>query len=360
MTQTGAAGHRTYLRPTALHRGLEALALAAAGRAVPLLGGRVACSLFEEIVWPANVAPTSRWLAVGTLDRRHPHLVPLAAARPSPFDRPRLMGVLNVTPDSFSDGGEHAGAEAAVAHGLRLAAEGADVVDVGGESTRPGAREVPAEEELRRVLPVVERLAAAGVAVSIDTRKAAVMRAAVAAGAKLINDVSALTHDPASLQAAAESGAWVVLVHLQGTPETMNLAPRYERCALEVFDHLAGRVAACEAAGIARERLIVDPGLCFGKHEPENLDLLRNLALFHGLGVPVLLGVSRKGWTEALELGWPPRERLPATLAATLWALDRGVQLFRVHDVAAHRQLLTAWEALADARPERGEREGPR
>lgn len=348
-------GHptRTYLRPAALHVGTDAHGLITAGRGLPVLGGRLACSLFERIVWNEADDLSSEWLPAEALAPESKTLARLSAARPPPFDRPRLMGVLNVTPDSFSDGGEHQEVEAAVAHGLRLVAEGADIVDVGGESTRPGAREVPAADELRRVLPVVEHLAAAGVYVSIDTRKPEVMRAAVAAGARIINDVSGLSHDPASVETAAATGAGIVLMHMQGTPETMNLGPRYRHCALEVFDHLAQRIAACEAAGIARERLIVDPGLCFGKHEPENLDLLRNLALFHGLGVPVLLGVSRKGWTAAIEAGWPPRERLPATLAATLWALHHGIQLFRVHDVAAHRQLLTAWSALAD--PEVGQ-----
>jgi dihydropteroate synthase len=316
-----------------------------------MLGGRLACSLLEEIAWPENGEPTRRWLNADAFDRRNPLLERFTRTRPPPFDRPRLMGILNVTPDSFSDGGEHAEAGAAVARGLRLAAEGVDVVDVGGESTRPGAAEVPVEEELRRVLPVVEGLAAAGVTVSIDTRKAAVMRAAVAAGARIINDVSGLGHDPGSLEAAAESGALVVLMHMRGTPATMNLAPCYRHCALEVFDELAARIEACIAAGIGHERLVVDPGLCFGKHEPDNLDLLRNLALFHGLGTPVLLGASRKGWIAAIEAGWTPKERLPSTLAATLWALNQGVQVFRVHDVAAHRQLLTAWQALADPDP---------
>lgn len=359
MNRAAPTASRVRLRPAALHWGTTAAALVGAGRARPLLGGRAACSLFEEVVWPEEGEPAGRWLPAEAVEDQHPALARLAAARPSPFDRPRLMGILNVTPDSFSDGGAHADVEAAVAHGLRLAAEGADVVDVGGESTRPGAREVPAEEELRRVLPVVGRLAAAGATVSIDTRKAAVMRAAVAAGARIVNDVSGLAHDPASLETVAATGALVVLMHLPGTPETMNATPLgYRRgCALEVLDHLAGRIEACEAAGVARGRLIVDPGLCFGKHEPDNLDLVRNLALFHGLGCPVLLGASRKGWTAALEEGWPPKERLPATLGIAWHALGQGVQLLRVHDVAAHRQLLTAWQALADA-PVDGERTG--
>ena len=310
--------------------------------AVPLLGGRLACTHVRVIEWQPGGPRRDTWCAAAEIEWP----AAFTAPRPAPFDRPRLMGILNVTPDSFSDGGTHADAKAAIAHGLRLAAMGADIVDVGGESTRPGANEVPAATELRRVLPVVEALVAAGVVVSIDTRKAAVMRAALAAGATILNDVSGLSHDPDSLALAAASGAWVVLMHMAGPPATMNLAPRWEQCALEVHDWLAGRIEACVAAGIARARIVADPGLCFGKHEPHNLDLLRHLALFHVLGCPVMLGASRKGWTAALETGWAPAERLPASLAAAQWALDRGVQLLRVHDVAAHRQLLMAWSAL--------------
>ena len=334
----------SYLRPAALHVGPEAGRLLASGRAEPLLGGTFACSMVESIAWAPDQPRRSQWLAAGVV------AWPEAwrAARPAPFDRPRLMGVVNVTPDSFSDGGRHAGIAAAVEHGLRLAGEGATIVDVGGESTRPGAEPVPVAEELWRVLPVVEALTAGGVTVSIDTRKAAVMAAAVSAGAAIINDVSGLTFDPDATRVAAESGAFVVLMHMAGKPATMNLAPSWEQCALQVYDWLAGRIAACFAAGIGRERLIVDPGLCFGKHEPDNLDLLRNLTLLHGLGCPVLLGASRKGWTAALETGWTATERLPATLVAAQLALGQGVQLLRVHDVAAHAQLLTAWRALAD------------
>ena len=198
------------------------------------------------------------------------------------------------------------------------------------------------------MVPVIEALARAGVTVSIDTRKAEVMAAALRAGARIINDVSGLTHDPRAIEVAAASDAFVVLMHMAGEPATMNEAPRYEACALEVYDWLAARVAACEAAGIARERIVVDPGLCFAKHEPHNLDLLRHLALYHGLGCPVLLGASRKGWTAELDREWPAPERLAASLVAAQWALDRGVQVLRVHDVAAHRQMLAAWRALND------------
>ena len=182
--------------------------------------------------------------------------------------------------------------------------------------------------------------------VSIDTRKSEVMAAALGAGAQIINDVSGLTWDRRSIEVAAGSAAFVVLMHMAGEPMTMNAAPRYEACALEVHDWLAARIAACEQAGIARDRIIVDPGLCFAKHEPHNLDVLRHLALYHGLGCPVLLGASRKGWTAELERDWPAEDRLASSLAAAHWALDRGVQLLRVHDVAAHRQLLQAWLAL--------------
>jgi dihydropteroate synthase len=199
---------------------------------------------------------------------------------------------------------------------------------------------------MRRVVPVIERLAGAGVLVSIDTRKAGVMRAATAAGARIINDVSALTDEPASLEAAAASGARVVLMHKLGEPRSMNVAPRYDEAALEVFDWLAARIRACAAAGIPRERLAVDPGLCFGKHEPHNLDILRNLALYHGLGCPILLGVSRKGWAAWLQERFRPRERLPASLAAAQWGLERGVQILRVHDAAATRQMIDAWTTL--------------
>jgi dihydropteroate synthase len=320
----------------------------AAGRAAPLLGGRLACSLVEKIEWKPGTPRRSTWLDAADVEW------PLAftAGRAAPFDRPLLVGILNVTPDSFSDGGEHTEAACAIEHGLRLAAQGANIVDVGGESTRPGAVEVPVEEEMCRVVSVVEALARQGVMVSIDTRKAAIMAAAVAAGAAIINDVSGLTHDPHSLEVAAASGAFVVLMHMAGEPATMNVAPRYQQCALEVFDWLAARVLACEKAGIARPRVIVDPGLCFAKHEPHNLDVMRRLALFHGLGCPVMLGASRKGWTARLDREWPAGDRLAASLAAAQWSLERGVQLLRVHDVPAHRQLLTAWRALSGTEAE--------
>jgi dihydropteroate synthase len=257
------------------------------------------------------------------------------------------MGVVNVTPDSFSDGGQFFEPAAAIAHGLRLHAEGADIVDVGGESTRPGADAVSAGEEISRVVPVIEVLARAGALVSIDTRKAAVMRAAVGAGARMINDISALRYDPDSLATAGASGVTVVLMHSQGEPATMQLQPRYERVALDVFDHLAARVQAWTDAGYERARLIVDPGIGFGKTLEHNLEILSELGLYLGLGLPVLLGVSRKSFIGRLTGRAPPTERLPGSLAAALWAIVAGVAILRVHDVAATQQAVALWHALA-------------
>ena len=264
------------------------------------------------------------------------------------LDRPRLMGVLNVTPDSFSDGGDHAAPEAAVAHGRAMAAAGADIIDVGGESTRPGARPPNEAEELRRVVPVVRRLAAEGLVVSIDTRRAAVMAAALAAGARLVNDVSALCHDHRARAVVARSGAWVVLSHMRGTPETMQRAPRYDDASLDVFDALEARVRAAEAAGIARDRIVVDPGIGFAKTVRHNLEILRDCALFHGLGCPLLAGVSRKSFVARLSAGEAPKRRLPGSLAAGLHMLGEGLHILRVHDVAETRQALAVWRGIRE------------
>ncbi len=262
------------------------------------------------------------------------------------LDRPRIMGIINVTPDSFSDGGLHASAQAAIAHGLQLAAEGADILDIGGESTRPGADYVPAEEELARVIPVIEGLRAhTDVLISIDTRKAAVMRLAAAAGADILNDVSALTHDPDSMRAAAETGLPVILMHAQGDPRTMNDNPQYSDVVLDVFDFLEGRIAACEAAGIARAKIVADPGIGFGKHLHHNVAVMAALSLYHALGVPVLLGASRKKLIDHISDVPSPRDRVPGSIAAALAGAAQGMQIIRVHDVAATRQALNVWRA---------------
>jgi len=263
------------------------------------------------------------------------------------LDRPRIMGIVNVTPDSFSDGGAHDSLEAAVAHGLKLAGEGADLLDIGGESTRPGAAEVPLEEELRRTIPVIERLAReTGLPISIDTSKPEVMRAAVAAGAGLINDVYALRREGA-LDAAAELGVPVVLMHMQGEPRSMQADPVYDDVVAEVHRFLVERLFAAEMAGIAKKRIVVDPGFGFGKTLAHNLALLAQLQRFGELGVPVLAGLSRKRSIGELTGRDDAHERVHGSVAAHLIAAQRGAKLLRVHDVAATVDAIKVWEAVA-------------
>ena len=262
------------------------------------------------------------------------------------LDRPRIMGIVNVTPDSFSDGGQHADTDGAIAHALRLDAEGADILDIGGESTRPGAAPISLETEIARVIPVIEGLAGRTRArLSVDTRNAEVMRRAAAAGVHMLNDVSALGHDPASVRVAAETGLPIVLMHAQGEPQTMQRDPRYDSVLFDVYDALAERIAACARVGIPVSRLIVDPGIGFGKTVAHNLILMSSLAMFHGLGAAIMLGASRKSFIGALTHTVDAAERLPGSLAAALMAIEDGAQIVRVHDVAATRQALTVWEA---------------
>lgn len=263
------------------------------------------------------------------------------------LDVPRVMGIVNVTPDSFSDGGAHFDADAAVAHGLQLAAEGADVLDVGGESTRPGAEPVPLEEELRRVVPVVERLAReTALPVSIDTSRPEAMRAAVEAGAGMINDVYGLRREGA-LDTAAALGVPVVLMHMLGEPRSMQDAPEYDDVVGEVHRFLAERIFAAEMAGIDRKRIVVDPGFGFGKTTAHNLQLLARLERFGELGVPVLAGLSRKRTIGELTGRESPVERVHGSVAAHLIAAQRGARLLRVHDVAATVDALKIWNAVA-------------
>ena len=263
------------------------------------------------------------------------------------LDRPRVMGIVNVTPDSFSDGGAHFDAGAAIAHGLALAAEGADILDVGGESTRPGAQAVAVEEELRRTIPVVEALSRQlAIPVGIDTSKPEVMRAAVAAGAGMINDVFALRREGA-LDAAAALGVPVVLMHMQGEPRGMQANPEYDDVVGEVHRFLAERVFAAEMAGIPRTRIVVDPGFGFGKTREHNLHLLAQLQRFTELGVPVLAGLSRKRTIGELTGRDDPRARVHGSVAAHLLAAQRGAMLLRVHDIAATVDALKVWQAVA-------------
>ena len=275
-------------------------------------------------------------------------LTPLldCAGRSLKLDVPRVMGIVNVTPDSFSDGGHHDSTDAAVAHGLRLAAEGADLLDVGGESTRPGAGEVGVDEELARVIPVIERLVAeTSLPVSVDTSNPEVMRAAVAAGAGMINDVRALRREGA-LDAAAAAGVPVVLMHMQGEPGSMQEAPAYDDLVADVHRFLAERIFACEMAGIPKKRIVLDPGYGFGKTTVHNLLLLRQQSRLLDLGLPLLAGLSRKrslGEITGREVG----DRVHASVAAAVMAAEYGARILRVHDVAATVDALKVWAAIA-------------
>lgn len=264
------------------------------------------------------------------------------------LDQPQVMGIVNATPDSFSDGGQFGDAASAAEAGARMAAEGAAIVDVGGESTRPGATAVWEGDEAERVVPVVRQLAGGGAAVSIDTRKAAVMEAALAAGARLVNDVSALTFDPRSLAVVSGSGVPVILMHHQGDPQTMQDNPRYGDVLVEVYEWLEERIAAAVAAGIARDRILVDPGFGFGKTVAHNLELMNGLALFHSLGCPLILGASRKRTIGALSNEAPADKRLGGSIAFALKAAGQGAQIIRVHDVAETVQALRVWRGLRD------------
>ncbi|MDJ0951389.1 MAG: dihydropteroate synthase [Alphaproteobacteria bacterium] len=259
-------------------------------------------------------------------------------------DRPHIMGIVNVTPDSFSDGGAFSRPTDAIEHGRALAAAGADILDIGGESTRPGASPVSAAEQCDRVRPVIEGLRDAGVPLAIDTRDAAVMRAAVAAGASIINDVSALAHDPDSLAAARELAVPVILTHMRGAPDTMADRARYDDVALDVFDELEDRVETCEASGIPRASLIVDPGFGFAKTTRQNAALLARLGILHGLGCPIAVGASRKTFAPG-QGRRAARDRLAGSLAAGLAAVAQGARMLRVHDVAATRDALTTFGA---------------
>jgi dihydropteroate synthase len=257
------------------------------------------------------------------------------------------MGVLNVTPDSFSDGGQWFDTERAVARGRALLTAGADIIDVGGESTRPGAGELYPGEEILRVEPVVRALVESGAVVSIDTRHKAVMEAALDAGAQIVNDVSALTHDVESAALIARRGASVVLMHMRGEPQTMQCDPVYDSPLIEVLEFLRVRIEGCIAAGIPSEHIAIDPGIGFGKLASHNLELLSGIASFHSLGCGLVLGVSRKSTIARLSKGEPPKGRLPGSLAAALSAVQQGVQVVRVHDVAETCQALAVWRAIA-------------
>lgn len=344
------------LLPTGLSVGDTALRAVAAGRAKPLAGGPIAFSACVAMLaddrrlvraGPVPLAEIEDWgagadaaLGGAVADRLERIVRPRPPFAGFSLDRARLIGAVNVTPDSFSDGGDRFATGDAIAAGRRLTDAGADMIDVGGESTRPGAAPVTASEEIGRVLPVIRALAEDGIRVSIDTRRAEVMSAALEAGAVVVNDVSALSFDKGSPGTVAAGRAGAVLMHMQGEPRTMQDAPAYADAPYEVFRFLDSRVEAAVEAGIAIGSLAVDPGIGFGKNDDHNSSLLAEIGLLHATGCPVVLGASRKSFIGRSSRGEPPKARLPGSIAAAAAAALQGVQLFRVHDVAETRQAL--------------------
>lgn len=269
------------------------------------------------------------------------------------FNRPKIMGILNVTPDSFSDGGRYDSLELAVKQALRLIDDGADIIDIGGESTRPGAEEISPEEEIRRTVPVIAAIRDAtkdhleAPVISIDTRKPDVAEAAVHAGADAWNDVTALTFDPRSEGLAAELACPVIIMHMQGSPETMQNSPHYDDPVAEVKTYLARRIDALEFAGVERENITIDPGIGFGKRQEDNLAILSKLDAFHDLGCPILIGASRKSFIGRID-GSSADDRLGGSLATALWSAALGADIIRVHDVSETVQAVKVWEAICD------------
>ena len=315
--------------------------------ALPLAGGWTWFDTAEEMTRDgrARLVPVSQ-VPGDVLQRLTAPRAPICGLS---FDVPRLMGILNVTPDSFSDGGRHNAPDRAIAHTAAMIAAGADMIDVGGESTRPGSEPVPVDEEIARTAPVIAAIQAeADVPVSIDTRKTPVAQAAHQAGAALVNDVAGFTFDDALAPYCADNALPVCIMHSQGRPETMQDDPRYQHAALDIYDWLSERVEALVATGIARDQIIVDPGIGFGKTRAHNLTLLQNLALFHGLGCPVLLGASRKRFIGDLSGVAEASERVPGSLAVALAGVAQGVQMLRIHDVAETAAALKLWRAATE------------
>jgi dihydropteroate synthase len=354
------AASQLWLRPLGLLAGKVAAMAIERELALPLAGGTKAFAAAELLARrsggvAAAVAPLPRlrsWAEKqnAPVKTRVTRLLAALSEKRPPWagfalDRPVIMGILNVTPDSFSDGGAFIDPARAIERGRALLSAGADIIDVGGESTRPGATPVAPHDELRRVEQVVRELASTGAAVSIDTRHADVMEGALAAGARIVNDITALSGDPRSPAVAARAKAHVVLMHMQGEPQTMQQAPHYDLASIEIADYLDGRIAACEVSGVAKARIAVDPGIGFGKGPAHNFEILARLALFHGLGCGVLVGVSRKSVVGGLA-NTPIGERLPGSLAGAIYAFGQGVQILRVHDVAETRQAISMAQAI--------------
>lgn len=265
-------------------------------------------------------------------------------------NKPLIMGIVNVTPDSFSDGGQYNNVEQAIEHGIMLLDQGADILDIGGESTRPGAETVSADEEINRVVPVIEGLKDKAQFISIDTRNAKTMKAAIKAGANIINDVSALTHDPKSIEVTAQSGIPVCLMHMQGKPQDMQNAPKYENVVDEILAYFEERISFCKSHGVLTENIIIDPGIGFGKTLQHNLEIIKNLHKFQALNVPVLLGASRKSFIGMIDGSQDPKGRIGGSLAAAIYGAVQGqAQIIRVHDVHETKQALQVYHAISSS-----------
>jgi dihydropteroate synthase len=349
--------NRTLIRPTAFVDS----PFGHDGKVARLAGGLTWFAAVELITVKGHRRVSTELLPVEGIESRFDEEIAgqweaLAAPRPPlqlgertiRLDQPQVMGIVNATPDSFSDGGQFASAAEAAEAGARMGAEGAAIVDVGGESTRPGARSIWAGDEIDRVAPVIRQLAAGGAAVSVDTRKADVMTAAVEAGARMINDVSALTYDARSPEVAAGLNVPVVLMHHKGAPEVMQDEPRYDDVLVEVYLWLEERVEAAVQAGVARQHILIDPGFGFGKNVSHNLELMNGLALFHSLGCPLVIGASRKRTIGALSGEAPADRRIAGSIAFAMKAVEQGVQLLRVHDTFETVQAVRVWRGMRD------------
>lgn len=356
-----------YLQPLGILRGCSASKACKSGVAMPLAGPALAFTTLKIIFRQGTDKRGEHIVSVARLgdyleglnenDRvQISHLLEkisasrdlshLCAGDMAHIEQPLIQGILNVTPDSFSDGGNFQNIDTACSHAFTMIDAGADILDIGGESTRPGAEAVSLEQELMRVVSVVESLQDCPVPISVDSRNSGVMERALNAGATIINDITALEHDEKSLALMASLECPVILMHTLASPDVMQDRPEYDDVLLDVYDYLQGRIEACEAAGIDRARLVVDPGIGFGKNLEHNLALLAGLSLFHGLGVPILLGVSRKSFIAKASKGEDADQRLAGSLATAQVGYDQGVQVIRVHDVAETRQALKLWQEI--------------
>lgn len=357
---------KIYIRPIALADSPQI----EEGEAIRLGGGLVYASRFAMVVREGSRVISRRRLGVSDMAAainalpdalgvdaaaqwdalKYVHLPLVCGSRTLRLDQPLVMGILNVTPDSFSDGGQFLDKpDVALEHAHAMLADGAAIIDIGGESTRPGAAAVWEGDEVKRVVPVIERLGGSGAALSIDSRRSTVIEAALAAGAHIVNDISAMRHDPRTVEIVARSGAPVVLMHAPGAEGDLHADGEYADVALDVFDSLRERRDAALAAGIARENILLDPGIGFGKSLAENLTLINALPLFHALGQPILFGASRKRMIGALCNEIPAHQRMPGSVMVALKAMDAGCQIVRVHDVAETVQAFRVWRGLRDA-----------